>query len=223
MENIMIINMDRYSLERDAVLLLAKELHIDEEDIDAQMYTLWIDEKHTGFSQPGVLQQLEDWFARPGQSIVWQDVTVVVTIARLDIDVIALRTVRAWIALKSNRIPHLYWLPPEAFDQAYCEFVERNTHPGFVSLEVAPEATIIADVERGSRIVVRKVYTVTLVAEAFVQGTLDVEVNPTFSEREIEQEALKQSGRVTWSYTGTIDGTERVESMKHTGDIDISE
>jgi hypothetical protein len=121
--NIMIINMDRYSLESDAVLLLAKELHLDEEDINMYMYSLWIEENHTGRSHLEARQQLEDWFDRPEQNIVWQDAIIAITIARRDIDVLALRTVRAWLALKSNRIPPLYWLPPEVCDEAYRELV----------------------------------------------------------------------------------------------------
>ena len=130
METTIIINMDRYSLEDDAITLLAEELNCDEEDINAHMYNLWVDEKHTKLSQPETLQQLEDWFARPGQSIVWQDTTVIFTIARQDIDIIALRTARAWLALKSRCIPRLYWLPSEAFKKTYRELVERKTHPG---------------------------------------------------------------------------------------------
>ncbi|BCL79553.1 hypothetical protein ccbrp13_20180 [Ktedonobacteria bacterium brp13] len=218
MKRVIIMNMDRYSLEYEAVLLLAKELHLEEEDINEQMYNLWIDEKHTTASQPAVLKLLEDWFARFEQS-AWEDVAVVVTIAREDIDIIALRTVRAWFALKANHIPHLYWLPLPALSETYREFVEKNTHPGSVSLDIAPEATIVPVSERGNRIIVKKIYTVALTAEAFVKGTLDVEVNPTFSERAIEQVALEQSDRITWLYHGLIRGTEHVETIKHIGDV----
>lgn len=222
MNDIIVINMDRYSLEHDAIQLLAKDLHLGEEVINAFMYNLWIDEKHTGLSHLEARQQLEDWFDRPGQSIMWRDVMIVIAIARRDIDVLALRTVRAWLALKSGRVPPLRWLPPEVCDESYREFIERNTHPGFVALELTPlEAIVAPDKERGSHIVMKRKYTVNLVAEAFVKGILEVEVNPTCLEREIERVAIGQSSNVIWSYNGTIDGTVRVDGIKQTGEITV--
>jgi hypothetical protein len=69
---------------------------------------------------------------------------------------------------------------------------------------------------------VKRMYAVALVAEAFVKGTLEIEVNPTCSESEIERVAIEQSGSVTWSHSGTIDGTVRVERIEQTGDISQS-
>ncbi len=40
----MLVTMDRSSLDRDAVLLLAKELYQNEEDINTSMYNFWIAE-----------------------------------------------------------------------------------------------------------------------------------------------------------------------------------
>jgi hypothetical protein len=221
MNDIIIINMDRYSLERDAVLLLAQSLHLDAEDINTSLYNLWIDENHTGKSHLETLQQLEGWFGRPKQNIWWRDALIAITIARRDIDVLALRTARSWLALKSDRIPPLYWLPSEVADETYREFVERNTHPASVALEVDVEASIGSDEERGS-IIVKKIYTVNFTAQAWVKGSLDIEVNPSFSEKQIETMARLQSGNVSWKYDGTIDGTVHVESMKQTGDISES-
>lgn len=216
-----IINMDRYSLEHDDVTHLAEELRLDEEDIKAHMYNLWIDEKHTEVSQTKARQQLEDWFDHREQNVIWQDVTIIVTIARYDIDIIALRTVRAWFALKSNRIPALYWLPSEIFKEDYREFVEKNTHPGSVSLEVAPEATIVSDEEQGSRIVVKNIYTVAFSAVGAVEATADFQVNPTCSEDEIEAVALEQASKVTWTCNRVLNGTLNIESINQTGEVTV--
>jgi hypothetical protein len=216
-----IINMDRYSLEDDAVTLLAKELHCDEEEINTHLYNLWIDEKQTTLSQPETLQQLEEWFARPGQNIVWQETTVIFTIARQEIDVLALRTARAWLARQSGRIPRLYWLPSEGFRKTYREWVEKKTHPGSVALAGAPEITMAPDEARDDHPVVKRRFIVTLTAQAFVKGTLSIEVHPTCSEKEKETVALEHSGSVTWSYNGIIDGTEQVERIESIGESTV--
>jgi hypothetical protein len=212
-----IINMDRYSLEDDAVTLLAAELDCDEEDINAHLYNLWIDEKHTTLSQPETLQQLEEWFARPGQQIVWQETTVIFTIARQDIDVLALRTARAWLALQSGHIPRLYWLPAAGVKKSSREWVERKTHPDSVALDDTPEIITAPDEAPDNHPIVKRSYTVTLTAQAFVKGTLSIEVDPTSSEQEKETVALEHSGNVTWSYNGIIAGTEQVERIEDAG------
>ncbi len=101
-------------------------------------------------------------------------------------------------------------VPNRSVRESYREFVERNTHPGSVALEIAPlEAIVDPNEERSSRIVVKSKYIVALVAAAFVKGTLEIKVNLLCSESDIERVAKAQSGRVTC----TIDGTVRVERI----------
>lgn len=130
------INLDHSLLEEKLLAFLAKKYHQRKKNLIVS--NVWFDGKFDGAERADrIMQILEDWSSQKDKRL-WPRVRVIVVIARRDIDIQALRLIRAFYLLKTGRVPDIQWLTGAIEEPKYRRIIEQKTHPGVLALEAIP-------------------------------------------------------------------------------------